>query len=659
MNHKFFRRNCLFFLMMIGSLLCMKNDVTAVQADEECTGLELPTKEEEEFLNSIPVINWVNLNEDALKIIKNKNFDAKVLERIKIADIGEEFVSEQNPVSRASELDSRKAQKEAVSQISAYDVSKNDTFPAIGDQGTTGSCTAWSMGYYQLTNNIAKVRNLDVKHNGTKYCVAPGWIYNICKTEKNNNVIIDGTNESSILSVLMKQGAPYWSAAYGQTTMTNYTSWHPGSFAWEAALENRIEKYEYISLWDDNDMLDLTGLKAALLNGYVVSFASYYSKDPVYGTRDWIMEGEAMIKGMKKIPDRGVSGHEMTIVGFDDSVKVDYGIHPVTKQRQYGYGALKIANSWGTSSGDKGYYWMAYDALKKVSEFTGSHTADRVPGISGNRVLLITPRKTYTPLLMIKLTVETNSRRQLALALDVNQDVNENYMRYIYRYQNNINRGSEYNIPFWFKNYDVTAQNLNFSGESCGIGQRESAVFLFDLTDTVLQKYNQLNNRSGNKGMSFFVYIQDKVRDNYTSALTKIEIIDQNSGKRASKTTNLIVDGDIKSEKIDFTVIPRIVGEQKTFHLNFNHPIQSSSIKEGFTVEKKMKGVSGYTTSAFEVSYSQSSDRKKIILNPPAGKYENGSYYSLDLRRIQPGIQSDGGNFLTGQKVFDFYVPGY
>ncbi len=225
--------------------------------------------------------------------------------------------------------------------------------------------------------------------------------------------------------------------------MTNYTSWHPGSFAWEAALENRIEKYEYISLWDDNDMLDLTGLKAALLNGYVVSFASYYSKDPVYGTRDWIMEGEAMIKGMKKIPDRGVSGHEMTIVGFDDSVKVDYGIHPVTKQRQYGYGALKI------------------------------------------------------------------------------------------------------------------------------------------------------------------------------------------------------------------------VGEQKTFHLNFNHPIQSSSIKEGFMVEKKMKGVSGYTTSAFEVSYSQSSDRKKITLNPPAGKYENGSYYSLDLRRIQPGIQSDGGNFLTGQKAFDFYVPGY
>lgn len=640
------------------SIFCCQSDVKAAQVNGEYTGLALPTTEEEGFLDSIPMVEQVNLNEDALDYIKKnyENLDLKKFNQIEKAEVGEEFISENDIRLRTQKTVSNDAQEEIISQVTSYDGSLNKTFPPIKSQGTTGSCTLWSMGYYQLTNNIAKVRGLDVKGTGTKYCIAPGWLYSICKSEGGR----DDCFESTVLSVLMKQGAPYWSEKYGPTTKVNEKVWNSDAEVWEKALENRIQEYEYISLETDNEF-DLTKLKSALLNGYVVSFASYYTKNN--SEKDWIMGLEedgnrTVLKAMgKNLSDksRKLVGHEMTVVGFDDNIKIDYGIDPVTKQHEYGYGALKIANSWNTSLEESGYFWIAYDALKEKSEFSGDHTSYRVPAINRKRVLLIMPRKSYTPLLIAKLTVETNSRRQLALAMDIAPDVSEAGMRYIYRYENNVDKGKEYKVPFWFKNWDITNQELGFSGEALGTGQRESANFVFDLTDTVLQKYNKTNNSNGNNNMSFYVYIQDKFRDSYSSALTKIEIIDRINNKTVSKETDLTANGDVKFEKLDFTVSPRIVGEQKVFELNFNYPIQSSTISQGLKIRKREKSASGYTSSLCKTLCPISTDRKKVTVSIAGGKYEEGSYYSMDLS----ALRSDGNNSIAGQNIFDFYIPGY
>ena len=50
----------------------------------------------------------------------------------------------------------------------------------------------------------------------------------------------------------------------------------------------------------------------------------------------------------------------ITIVGYDDNVKFSYGNYSTT-------GGFKIANSWGTSWGNSGYIWVAYDAFYKNS----------------------------------------------------------------------------------------------------------------------------------------------------------------------------------------------------------------------------------------------------------------------------------------------------
>ena len=67
-------------------------------------------------------------------------------------------------------------------------------------------------------------------------------------------------------------------------------------------------------------------------------------------------------KGIAYIYDNGKDEgrHLITIVGYDDNVKFSYGNYSTT-------GGFKIANSWGTSWGNSGYIWVAYDAFYKNS----------------------------------------------------------------------------------------------------------------------------------------------------------------------------------------------------------------------------------------------------------------------------------------------------
>ena len=53
--------------------------------------------------------------------------------------------------------------------------------------------------------------------------------------------------------------------------------------------------------------------------------------------------------------------HAQTIVGYNDSMTD--GVHPDV-------GAFKVVNSWGKSWDNGGYYWISYDAFKKIGSNT-------------------------------------------------------------------------------------------------------------------------------------------------------------------------------------------------------------------------------------------------------------------------------------------------
>lgn len=68
-------------------------------------------------------------------------------------------------------------------------------------------------------------------------------------------------------------------------------------------------------------------------------------------------------QGIAYVYDTGGSSgdHFITIVGYDDNVKMTYDNYETT-------GALKIANSWGDDWGNDGYMWVAYSAFYKNSD---------------------------------------------------------------------------------------------------------------------------------------------------------------------------------------------------------------------------------------------------------------------------------------------------
>ena len=66
----------------------------------------------------------------------------------------------------------------------SVDNTKNKYFPAIGNQGSIGSCGSWAMTYLQASYTFNKARDLDAKD--TKNVMSPMWTYNMTNQGGNN-----------------------------------------------------------------------------------------------------------------------------------------------------------------------------------------------------------------------------------------------------------------------------------------------------------------------------------------------------------------------------------------------------------------------------------------------------------------------------------------
>lgn len=85
-------------------------------------------------------------------------------------------------------------------------------------------------------------------------------------------------------------------------------------------------------------------IKTALMNGLVVSagflvYPNFESKELAEGPN----AGNMSMPTKQMLKKQAIGGHQTTIVGWDDAK-----------------GAFEVANSWGESWGQFGYYWMPY-----------------------------------------------------------------------------------------------------------------------------------------------------------------------------------------------------------------------------------------------------------------------------------------------------------
>jgi hypothetical protein len=227
---------------------------------------------------------------------------------------------------------------------SSVDLSSEPYFPKVGDQGMQGSCAAWAVTYYAYGYLEAKDQGwADAKIGSPQHLMSPSWTYN-----KVNNNSDDGSwpyDNAEVIGLL---------GCVSLSTMP-YDDDDPyawgDSIAWREAPLHKAKDYYAISF---NATTTVPAIKELLAQGIPV----VYCLD-AWGLDPWgyFSDGNYVISALDY--DGIGMDHAQCIVGYDDSVGDDGDV-----------GAFKVVNSWGLGSGDKGYYWITFDAFNEIGNYT-------------------------------------------------------------------------------------------------------------------------------------------------------------------------------------------------------------------------------------------------------------------------------------------------
>ena len=213
---------------------------------------------------------------------------------------------------------------------SSIDLSAN--FPPINSQGSQGSCTAWASAYYYKSYQEWQEQNWDL--NQTDHQFSPAFMYNHINAGEDQ-----GSYISDAFKLLTDLGCCSWAdMPYSQYNYTDMPD--------EESYRNSIS-YRTLETFAINLSAGVQDLKNLLLNGdaTVIGISVYSNFDNIgnYNNTYCINDVYGSMRG----------GHAVCVCGFDDNRTTADGV-----------GAFKIANSWGTSFGENGYFWMSYEAVQ-------------------------------------------------------------------------------------------------------------------------------------------------------------------------------------------------------------------------------------------------------------------------------------------------------
>ena len=263
---------------------------------------------------------------------------------------------------------------------SSYDISAQPYFPIVGDQGAQGSCAAWAMTYYAYGYEEAKDNGwTDASTGNPAHLMSPAWTYNMIAGGTASGTFMD-TNAAVITSwgVATLAKMPY--------VASDVSSWGSQAAFLEAPL-HRALSYSTLSY---SSATTVSSIKALVASNVPVTFAMDASQ---YTTG---LNGDNLITADQYTT--GVMNHAQCIVGYSDNM---------TEAGHSDVGAFKVVNSWGTSFGNKGYYWISYATINKI-------------GASGLLyATYITDRPSYQPSLLATWQFSTAPTRNSAITVGI------------------------------------------------------------------------------------------------------------------------------------------------------------------------------------------------------------------------------------------------
>ena len=236
--------------------------------------------------------------------------------------------------------------------------------PTVINQGRDGTCVAISVGYYMRTMLEAIRRGLTHRRQIDQLRLSPAYLYNAVK-DQTDSACADGIDAGLALEWIKQNGLP-------SLADFSFPNCRP-PIALPAQANSRLLDYVKLFSITDSEVEKIYATKKTLseVSPVVVGVQTTASMKNLAFSRSFIPRLQAFASVLtpgdnanvrsgftRWRPERADAlsfGHALCVVGYDDML--------------FGTGAFKLVNSWGSSWGDGGYFWLTYPDFARFTKY--------------------------------------------------------------------------------------------------------------------------------------------------------------------------------------------------------------------------------------------------------------------------------------------------
>ncbi|NOU46925.1 MAG: PKD domain-containing protein [Bacteroidales bacterium] len=314
------------------------------------------------------------------------------------------------------------SQKSSLIELPAVVDNSNQPYlrPVFLQQGA--SCEQSASVAYNFCYEINRMRGLHADTNINQYPSHFVWNFMTAATDYWGG----GVNYFHTFDILYDAGTPA-EAIYGSIWVNDSYRWMTGYDGYFQAMHNRISGVSSIYTGTPDGLMVLKHWLNDHLDGSETGGVANYTAGQYYGLK---ILPEGTPEAGKHVHDifGDVASHAMTIVGYNDSIRIDlngdglYTNHlditgdTLVDMCDWEIGGVKMVNSYGDWWADSGFCYVLYRTLAmKYGE----------GGIWNNSVHVLYPDTAAKPLLTIKATIKYNLRGRIRLLAGITTDTSE------------------------------------------------------------------------------------------------------------------------------------------------------------------------------------------------------------------------------------------